>query len=79
MKAVAFSEALLLLGLLALAWFVFVQQEQLALLEQDLDRLRNGGLQPPILPMEQAGNSANSTTGTQPKPPRPRAPRKPKP
>jgi hypothetical protein len=72
-KAVAFSELLLLMAILAVAWFVYVQQEQLVALELELDRLR-GSFQPPVLPME--GNSANSEAKLPPTPKR--APRKPK-
>lgn len=74
MKAVAFSELLLLMAILAVAWFVYVQQEQLVALELELDRLRGSFQQPPVLPME--GNSANSEAKLPPTPKR--APRKPK-
>lgn len=73
MRAVAFSELLLLLAILAVGWFVYVQQEQLVALELEVDRLR-GAFQPPILPME---GSANSTEAKPPAKPKPK-PRKPK-
>lgn len=74
MKAVAFSELLLLLAILAVAWFVYVQQEQLASLEVELDRLR-GAFQPPPLPME---GSLNGPAAEPPEKPKPRPQRKPK-
>lgn len=79
MKAVAFSELLLLLAILAVAWFVYVQQEQLVALELEVDRLRGSFDAPPFLPME--GNSANSEASLQvpkPKPKPKRQPPKPK-
>lgn len=74
MKAVAFSELLLLVAILAVAWFVYVQQEQLALLELEIDRLR-GGLEPPLLPMAE-NSSPPEAVVPKPKPkPKPRQPR----
>ena len=40
MKATVMGEVLLLVGLLAVAWLVYVQQEQLVELELELDKLR---------------------------------------
>lgn len=39
-KALAFSELLLLVGLLAVAYLLYVQQEQLAELTVEIDRVR---------------------------------------
>lgn len=76
MKAVAFSELLLLVAILALAWFVYVQQEQLVALELEVDRMRGSFDAPPFLPME--GNSSGGEVSAPAKPKPKRTPPKPK-
>ena len=76
MKAVAFSELLLLMAILAVAWFVYVQQEQLVQLELEVDRLR-GSFELPVLPME-PNSSGNSEQVPAPPKAKPKAKPKPK-
>jgi hypothetical protein len=49
MKASIAGELLLLVGLLAVAWLLYVQQEQLAMMELELDKVRGAiGGTPPV-------------------------------
>ncbi len=58
MKGTAVGELLLLVGLLAVAYLLYVQQEQLVAVELELDRIR-GALAPDAPPVPPA--ETNST------------------
>ena len=71
LKASLAGELLLLVGLLAVAWLLYVQQEQLVSLELEVDKLRGA-----FAPVPAA--VTNDQAGVEPAPkPKPR-PRKPK-
>lgn len=74
MKASIAGELLLLVGLLALAYLLYLQQDQLVTLELELDKVRGalGATVPPV-PVATADNGAEAATP----PPKPRA-RKPR-
>lgn len=59
MKASIVGELLLLVGVLAVAYFVYVQQSQLVELELELDRMRGaiGATLPPV-PLAEDGAAA---------------------
>jgi hypothetical protein len=59
MKAAVLGEILLVVGLLALAYLLYVQQEQLAELELEIDRVRGaiGATLPPV-PAADGGGAA---------------------
>jgi hypothetical protein len=61
MKASIAGELLLLVGLLAVAYLLYIQQEQIALMELELDRVRGavGATVPPV----PAGDSGAVTDG----------------
>lgn len=70
MKATVMGEVLLLVGLLAVAWLVYVQQEQLVALELELDRLK-GGVDSMLLagvPAAEDGAEAKPKARPKPKP-----------
>lgn len=69
MKASIAGELLLLIGLAALAYFLYVQQGQLVELELELDRMRGavGAVFPPV-PVADSGNSASAEVAAEPKP-----------
>jgi hypothetical protein len=75
MKATVMGEVLLLVGLLAVAYLVYIQQAQLVELELELDKLRGavGATLPPV-PAATNSDEAKAAPAARPK----RAP-KPKP
>lgn len=60
MKASIAGELLLLVGLLAVAYLLYVQQEQLALVELELDKVRGamGATMPPVPVAEDGSGGA---------------------
>lgn len=74
MKASLAGELLLLVGLLAVAYLLYVQQEQLVTLELELDKVR-GALGVTAAPVPVASSENGTEAVAKPKP---RAPRKPK-
>lgn len=62
MKASIAGELLLLVGLLAVAYLLYTQQEQLAVMELELDKMRGAvgrtvGLEVPPVPVAEDGTS----------------------
>lgn len=60
MKVTVFGELVLLIGIAALAWFMYLQQAQLLELELELDRMRGavGAVFPPVPAADADGASA---------------------
>ena len=53
---VSLGEGILLLGLLMLAWVVYTQQEEIAMLSEALGGLDNrSGMKPPPVPVQREG------------------------
>ena len=80
MKASIAGELLLLVGLLAVAYLLYVQQEQLVNLELELDKVRGalGATLPPVPVASE--NGAEAMMPQQPKPkPKPRGQRQQRP
>jgi hypothetical protein len=73
MKPSVLGELVLLVGVLALAYLLWLQQGQLVELEYELDRMRAGGTMPPV-PVA-GDNGAEATMPQPPAPKRKRAPR----
>lgn len=68
MKATLAGELLLLVGLLAVAYLLYVQQEQLVSLELEVDRLR--GAFNPVPVAQQDGSGLGEGMAPTPKPKR---------
>lgn len=64
MKASIAGELLLLVGLLAVAYLLYVQQEQLTLMELELDKVRGAVTMPPV-PVADNGAEAAAKAPTQ--------------
>lgn len=58
MKASIFGEVILLVGLLALAYMLYVQQQQLTMLELDVDRVRGAVIPAAAPPVPAAEDGA---------------------
>jgi hypothetical protein len=67
MKATLTGELLLLVGVLALAYFLYVQQGQLVELELELDRMR-GALGATLPPVPVASDNGEAVMPEAPKP-----------
>jgi len=69
-RASLLGELLLLVGLLAVAYLLYVQQEQLASVELELDRLRGAFAAPPVPVADNGAEAQARTPAARPKPKR---------